>query len=210
MGRWRSRGLRLQRISQNWLCSRSFLSIYNLSQPRRRRAIASVCTALRAQTLAAHVTPSITMEASFCCCWLQGFPPGYHRPGEPPGLIYLPTWPGHWKIKLQSIQDYNPGLCWLDPFIMGGKILRIGSDFFTWLRVQCLTHSFAMNPPAYTYYVQFYWHLATSPVTQCAASPHTDVHVDLRQGSLNQYFSTVWNNDWGSPGNLAPALKSKH
>lgn len=102
-------GLRLQRISQTWLCSRGFLSIYNLSQSRMRRAITSVCTALRAQTLGGHVTPSITMDASFCCCWLQGFSPGYRGPGEPPGLIYLPTWPGHGKNYTESIQDYYPG-----------------------------------------------------------------------------------------------------
>lgn len=113
------RGLRLQHISQNWLCSRSFLSIYNLSQERMRWAITSVCTALRAQTLGGHVTRSITMDASFCCCWLQGSPPGYRRPGEPPGLIYLPTWPGHWKIKLKVSKITTPGLvfwllsCWM-------------------------------------------------------------------------------------------------
>lgn len=73
-------GLRLQRLSQTWQCSRSlflsFSSIYNLSQEdeRMRRAITSACTALRAQTLGGHVTPSITMDAGFRCCWLQGFP----------------------------------------------------------------------------------------------------------------------------------------
>lgn len=73
-------GLRLQRLSQTWQCSRSlflsFSSIYNLSREdeRMRRAITSACTALRAQTLGGHVTPSITMDAGFRCCWLQGFP----------------------------------------------------------------------------------------------------------------------------------------
>ncbi len=119
-------GLRLQHISQNWPCSRSFLSIYNLSQCRMRWAITSVCTALRAQTLGGHVTRSITMDASFCCCWLQGFPPGYHRPGEPPGLIYLPTWPGHWKIKLKVSKITTLGLvfwllsCWMSAPVKSG------------------------------------------------------------------------------------------
>lgn len=40
---------------------------------------------------------SITMHVVDC----KVFPPGYRGPGQPPGLIYLPTWPGHWKIKLK-------------------------------------------------------------------------------------------------------------
>lgn len=73
-GTMMTRGLRLQRISQNWLHSHSFLSIHiHLSHGRMRWAIAHVCWALRAQTLGGHARLSITVEAWFCWCNLVDY-----------------------------------------------------------------------------------------------------------------------------------------
>lgn len=128
-----------------------------------RWAVTSVCTALRAQTRGGHVTRSITMDASFCCCWLQGFPPGYHRPGEPPGLIYLPTWPGHWKIKLKVSKITALGLVfWLLSCWMRAPVKKGILKFIQILRpIDVLSYP-AINLPPRMHCMQFHWHRTTS------------------------------------------------
>lgn len=159
-----TRGLRLQRISQNWLHSHSFLSIHiHLSRGRMRWAIAHVCWALLAQTLGGHARLSITVEAWFCCRWLQDFPPGYHRPGKPPGLTYLPTCPGHWKNdpKVSKIRE----VFWPLSF-------RIKASFQRWW-----FHSFIA--PNQMVHIILLWTL--SCFFPCNAVVYLDAHANLHQ-----------------------------
>lgn len=78
------------------------------------------------------------------------------------------------------------------------------------LNIVQFCHSLAINLPACMHCVQFHRHLTTSPSDSvCCCSRYRCVCRSPSETTIIS-VSVLRSDDWGSPGNLARALKSKH